>query len=340
VADTYVQPNDANNVVDGTGALTLAEAAKLEKDTFKQGIMEMFANVNPILSRLPFLSIEGNSYEYDYEKKLPAVGFRSVNEGYAASHGQTDKRSVGLAIAGGDLDVDKFIIQTRGSKYNQRAVQEAMQTKALSLKWLKTFFDGNRATSGNEEFDGLNVLLGDAWYADKDVVWANTSTNGVSAWDTSDAGSPLLEQLDEAIDNCIGEPDMIVCNKTVRRFITRIAKKDGQIAISPDRWGWQQESYRNIPLIVVEDDNEGNAILGFDETAGSDTETTSAYVLKLGADEYVSGLQNGGMDVRDIGELETKPSMRTRVEWYTSLAIFHPRAAQRIAGIKKTFAQS
>jgi len=36
------------------------------------------------------------------------------------------------------------------------------------------------------------------------------------------------------------------------------------------------------------------------------------------------------MDVRDMGELETKPSFRTRVEWYNGFGVFAPRSASRL----------
>ena len=47
----------------------------------------------------------------------------------------------------------------------------------------------------------------------------------------------------------------------------------------------------------------------------------------------VSGLENGGMDVRDMGELETKPAFRTRVEWYSGMGVFAPRSAARLNNI-------
>jgi hypothetical protein len=39
------------------------------------------------------------------------------------------------------------------------------------------------------------------------------------------------------------------------------------------------------------------------------------------------------MEARDLGELQTKPAMRTRVEWYAGIAMFHGRAAARLRGI-------
>ena len=51
------------------------------------------------------------------------------------------------------------------------------------------------------------------------------------------------------------------------------------------------------------------------------------------SDEGVVGLQNGIMEVRDLGELQTMPVMRTRVEWLVGMAVMHGRAAARLRGI-------
>ena len=47
----------------------------------------------------------------------------------------------------------------------------------------------------------------------------------------------------------------------------------------------------------------------------------------------LSGIQNGGMSVRDLGEQDSKPVFRTRVEWYAGIALWHGRAAARLRGI-------
>ena len=40
------------------------------------------------------------------------------------------------------------------------------------------------------------------------------------------------------------------------------------------------------------------------------------------------------MTARDLGELESKPVFRTRVEWFSGLTCYHGRAAARLGGIK------
>ena len=83
-------------------------------------------------------------------------------------------------------------------------------------------------------------------------------------------------------------------------------------------------------------DPNGSAFptLAFDEVAsgGGGAVTTSMYIVSLG-DQMLTGIQNGGIDVRDLGELEGKPALRTRVEWYNGISIYHPRAVARLRDI-------
>jgi len=58
----------------------------------------------------------------------------------------------------------------------------------------------------------------------------------------------------------------------------------------------------------------------------------SIYVVSFG-DGKIVGLQNGIMDVRDLGEIDAQPVFRTRVEWLVAMAVMHGKAAARIWGI-------
>jgi hypothetical protein len=94
--------------------------------------------------------------------------------------------------------------------------------------------------------------------------------------------------------------------------------------------------YAGVPIVNVGNGLAGTPILGFDETQGASALTSSMYAVKWGEEEYVSGLTNGGIDVYDLGELETKPAFRTRIEWYNAIAIFNARGAARLKGILQT----
>lgn len=300
-------------------ALTLVEASKLYAgDPVRSAIIELYARSSDVLRTLPFENISGNAYRYNREQTLPGVGFRGVNEAYTESTGILNPITEPLVIAGGDLDVDKFIIDTMGE--NQRSQHEAMKVKAISLNWTLKFFKGDQ-TSEPREFDGLQVRC--------------TGDQLIAAGSTA-SGTPLsLAKLDQLID-AVTDPMYIAMNKSMRRRMTAAARTytvGGFITYSQDEFGRTQTVYNDLPILIADEDNTGSQILPFTEAATSGSSlATSIYCMSFG-DGMLSGLQNGVMDVRDLGELDSKACFRTRVEWYCGLAVFHGRAAARLYSI-------
>jgi hypothetical protein len=300
-------------------ALTLLEAEKYSTDTLKKGVIETFARNSAVFELLPFMEIAGNSYKYNQEATLPDIAFRGVNEGYVESAGVINQLSEGLTILGGDVDVDRYLAQTRGNVNDLRAIQTEMKSKSLALEWTRSFFKGDSATNTNQ-FDGLEKRL-----VGNQVIEAGA--NG---------GALTLALLDELIDAVEGEPDVLFMSKAMRREVKKLLQASQHyIESGEDSFGRPVATYGGIPIRVIETDGAGNEILGFDETQGTGTQTASIYAVKFGADQYVSGLRNGSVNVRDLGEIDAKPVFRTRIEFYSGMAVFHPRAAARLKGITK-----
>lgn len=301
-------------------SLTLVEAAKQSQNPIQSAVIEMYAAGSDILRVLPFDDIEGNALRYNREETLPGIGFRGINESYTESTGILNPQVEPLVIAGGDLDVDKFIVDTMGA--GQRSVQEAMKVKALALAWTKTFVKGDSATEPRE-FDGLQARL-----TGNQKLYAGTTDGG-------DALS--LTKLDQLIDT-VESPTHLIMNKTMRRRLTAAARTTsigGFITWAKDEFGRQIVMYGDLPILIADYDNEGNQILPFTELGytGSTATGCSIYCVSL-TDGMLTGIQNGGVDARDLGELQTKPAYRTRVEWYAGISCRHGRAAARLAGVK------
>lgn len=300
-------------------ALTLVEAAKLETgDVIRQAIIELYAGSSSILANLPFTGISGNALKYNRESALPGIGFRGVNEAYTASTGILNPITESLVIAGGDLDVDKFILDTMGA--NQRAVHEAMKVRALGLAWTSKFIKGD-SLADPREFDGLQTRI--------------TGSQLIAAGSTANGTALSLGKLDEAIDQTLNPTHLVMSKAMARKFsaAARNSSVAGYITYSIGAFGQRVMEYNGLPILTVDLDNAGAAILPFTEAATSGTATaTSIYVLSVG-DGALVGLQNGGMDVRDLGELQTAPVLRTRVEWYNGIAVFNGRAATRLWSI-------
>ena len=292
-------------------ALTLIEAAKMASgDAVRSAIIELYAGSSDILRVLPFEDIAGNALKYNREGNLPGVGFRGVNEAYTPSTGVLNPITEPLVIAGGDLDVDNFIIKTMGASIRGR--HEAMKVRALALAWTRKFLKGDQ-NSDPREFDGLQTRL-----VGNQLIAAGATANGTAL---------SLGKLDEAIDQTLN-PTHLIMNKSMARKLTvaaRTSSVGGNIDYTVDEFGKRVMNYNGLPIITVDLDGDGVSILPFTEAATSGTATaTSIYVVSLGGDG-VTGIQNGGVDVRDLGELQTAPVWRTRVEWFTGIAAFNGR---------------
>lgn len=305
-------------------SLTLLEAAKLETgDIYRSGVIELYAGSSSILLNLPFDDIDGNALKYNREASLPGIGFRGVNEAYTPSTGILNPLTEALVIAGGDLDVDKFIVDTMGA--NQRTVHEAMKIRALGLAWTRKFIKGSVATDARE-FDGLQVRV-----TGSQLIPAG-STNG---------GTPLsLAKLDEAVDQTLNATHLIMSKAMARKFsaAARLTSVSGYVTWGQDQLGKRIMMYDGLPILTLDLDGTETAIIAFNEVSyesaawGGTSTGTSIYVVSFG-DGMLTGIQNGGIDVRDLGELQTSPLYRTRCEWYNGIVIYNGRAVTRLGSI-------
>lgn len=299
--------------------LTLIEASKLYDNPLQSGVIEIFARENPVLERLPFVDIQGNAYRYNREGTLPGIAFRGINESYSESTGVINPQTENLTICGGDSDFDAALIAMGTGSNDIRAAHDGLKSKALTLNWLKTWFDGDSSTEPRE-FDGINLRL-------------TGTTNELEAGAAGGAAL-TLDKLDELIDAVNGSPDVLLMNKTMRRKVNKLMRAAGQaFEIVSDAFGRQIPAYAGVPIGIVEEDASGTDILAFDEDDGSgNPDTTSIYAARFGLDG-VHGIQTAPIDARDLGEQDTKPVHRTRIEWYSGIVIKHPEAIARLRWI-------
>ena len=301
-------------------SLTLVEASKLSADDpLRSAVIELYARSSDILRTIPFENITGNAIRFNREETLPEVGFRAVNESYNESSGVFNPITEPLVIAGGYLDVDKFIIDTKGEEV--RSAHEALQVKALGLTWTKKFIKGNNS-SLPREFDGIQVRC--------------TTDQTISAGATVGGAALSLAALDELIDT-VEDPMYLIMNKAMKRRLTQAARNTsvgGFISYQQDEFGIPVTMYNDLPILVVDKDETNTDIMAFDEadSTGTTATATSIYCVSFGDGKFV-GLQNGGINVADLGELQTQPVYRTKVEWYTGLCLYHTKAVARLRHI-------
>ncbi|WP_372672981.1 major capsid protein [Amycolatopsis kentuckyensis] len=314
-------------------AVTLAQAALLSQNSLQRGVIETFVQANAILDRIPLMSIEGNAYAYNEEATLPGVAFRSVNEAYTESTGTVNQKSESLVILGGDADVDRFIVQTRGNLNDQRATQTAMKVKAASYKFSDTFFNGD-VTVDSKSFDGLKKRLTGAQVIDAGTNGAPVLGNGGS---DAQAWFDALDALVAQVPGLTGDNGAIYANASVIAKTKSAGRRLGGVeTVREDSTGKRIVQWNGIPMLDPGNTAAGAPILPQTETQGTSNIASSVYAVKYGNDEgdqAVTGLTNGGVMVDDLGFLQSQPVYRTRIEFYCGLALFGGKAAARLRGV-------
>ncbi|MCA1232022.1 MULTISPECIES: major capsid protein [Bacillus] len=299
-------------------AISLVESAKLTQDALKKGVITEYAQNSAALEVLPFIEMEGNAFSYNREGALPGIDFRGVNEAYKESSGTVNNQVARLAILGGDVDVDKFIAQTRSNINDQRMVQTSLKVKAFARFFEKNFIDGDVGANPNG-FDGLKKLT-------------------TSVVDAGENGNTLtLSMLDELLDAVDGGPNVLLMSKEMRRNLKALIQAENGYFETEgyDAFGRPVLMYGGVPIRTIGKDTNNAEILGFNETQGTSTDTGSIYALRVDEADGVAGITNGGVQVYDLGELQQKPAYRTRIEFYAGLVVQNSSSAARLKGVQR-----
>jgi len=299
--------------------LSLIEAKKHSRNPQELAVITELS-AGPLLSTLPFREVQGSGLFWKRETELGDVGFRAFNDSYDESYAQVQQYSEALKLFGGDIRVDRAIVDLEGAQ--ARAFQVQAKVRAMRLAFEALFINGD-SNSTAAEFDGLSVRLPAASYATNSQVIRNASS--ASALD--------LGALDEAIDavDAQGGTKYLVMSKSARRHLSASARASNQIDIMRSEFGGQQLVYGGLPVLEIDRDHKNVAILD------SSPANQSIYVVSFGND-HLTGIQNGGPQVRDLGEDTASPTLVTRVEWYCGVALMNGRAAARLTNVDATAA--
>ncbi len=292
--------------------LTLIEAMKHETRVDRLAVTKTFVE-GQLLRRLPFRNLAGGALQFAKEKKLPRVGFRAVNEGYRRDYGAVANESEFVHLFGGDLDVDRSIVDLNGPE--ARASQTEQKVRSMRLTLEAAIINGDAAFDPRA-FNGLSKRL---------VPGQAQTVDNVS-------GTVKLTKLEELVDsvNALGGDKVILTSRAGRRQISHASREaGGDLYQVIDGRHW----FEDTEILVLDQDAQGNEVLGFGEAAN----TTSIYCVALG-DELMTGIQGPfegryGISVRDFGEVQDAPVFRTRVDWYVGFAVVHDKAIARLYNV-------
>lgn len=299
-------------------AVTFAQAANLVADPVRRGAIETAMQVSNVWDRLPWEPIQGNAYAYDKDRALPGTAFRTVNEGYIESTGIVNQDTENLVILGGDADVDQYIEKTMGSARGVlMADQVRMKLESAQATFVDAMFNGDVAANP-KGFDGLRKRVVGEQVIDS-AAPANTAA--------------FLSELDDLFSQVNGGPDVVYGpSNVIARLKTLGRTVGGADYVNSEITGKREFTWNGVPFIDPGAHWSGRRILGYDTATGGDL-----FAVKFAqswSDEGVMGITNGGLNATFLGELQDKPAIRTRIDFYCGLVAQGGRSAARLRAVK------
>ncbi|MCK9597426.1 MAG: hypothetical protein M0R06_00220 [Sphaerochaeta sp.] len=319
-------------------AWTLAEFSKIEEDPLRKSVIDTLLMESNILELLPWETIGTLSTTIVKIKDLPSFGYRKINAGYSESTGHFEQATETISLGGLDIDTDKAIARAKNSIADARAIQQQLALKAAAYNFNYKFITGN-PTTDPEEFKGLRLRVDDVYtagYTDQKIQ-CNDYDTGI-LYDTAHRNAFLndLDKLVYAIDG--HNPEFLLMNHKMLLALRSLLRQEKLLDSTKDMFDRRIDMYGSARLIDigVQSDQQTEIILNTETAAGAasgGTECTSIYAVKFGVGEATWGIQEYPMEVEDLGELQTAPKYRTRVDWPHGLATVSPRSIARLYGI-------
>lgn len=290
--------------------ISLAQSARMTNDVLQAGVIEVLATESKLLQLLPFMNVQGSGYTYNIEKNLGSAQFRKVNGGYTIGAIETIPVTERIVILGDEAVVDTYQIAVESDINNLMAIEVALRTKAIAHKFEKCFINGGATTGSGvpsetvaNEFVGILTRYTEA--APANIPAAALPMFTAQVIEKTD---DLIADLDTLLDMVAGGADCLIMNKKTRRQLT--AKGRAFCEYRQGEFGTQFVQYGGVDIIDIDGDLLADDVI---------------IAARFGAKEAVCGLQNGGVRVTALGEMEVQPQLKTRIEWFVGLAVFNPK---------------
>ncbi len=318
------------------GTLTLVEFAKESKDELVKAVAMILWKESPPMKYIPWETI-GSLYKKMLRiQTLPSVARRKLNQTWTSATGTTEPLTEGISLVGGNIDIDKEMVEGNQTIQEVRKLQTTMKTEAMAYEFNDSFINGSQLTD-EDDFDGLKARCNRSDMTAQKIQSA-TSTDLID--DTQAHALAFLKEMDKltyAIDG--HSPTFLVTNSIGLRNINSALRISEQLDKTKDQFGqlvtmWGQ----NIPIYDIGVKADQSTLVMADETiAGvAGPNYFSIYAVKVGEGTDFWGIQKHDLEVIDGGLLEDNVTYRTNVNWPVGLALIKKRAISRLYGVRHT----
>lgn len=315
-------------------ALTLADYSQ-HPDILISGVADVLREASPIMDNLPFYDAGSLSIEVIREAGLPQISWRRAGADHGSSKGRVDAVQETAYSFGNTIDVDKVHIKNKKTIYDARALWTKQTVRAMAFAFNDKFINGI-PTSDPDAITGI-------WYRVQNDHSSNkVNANGLDISSDAVSLAANAQTFFDLLDSLIyelpeGGKKVLLCNKTLLQRYWSIARQAGVLSTVKDTLGRELYEYKGATFLDAGyKADQTSLIIGNAEATNGSALTggaaTSLYGLTIGQ-EFLTGWQEYGLEVEDIGRLSNGVTWRTVVDWVVGLAVTHPRSIYQMHGI-------
>lgn len=317
-------------------AYALVDQLKVEGSTLRGGVIQGLVMRSNVMMTMPFEDLGTINQTVVRWKTLPGVAFRKINAAYAEGAGTYEQLNETIYPLGHDIDVDKIFVRDSKVIIDPRATQAQMTLKAIAYTFNNYFITGDQATDP-DGFTGLKKRIANLPATQTVTPSAATYPNGLTVQTSATTQNDFVDLLDNliyALDE--GMADVLYMNSKALLGISSALRRLGLLNTATDMFGRRVMRYGEGGPLFADIGflgDQSTQIITNTETYGAATTATSIYAVRYGVGEYLHGIQEYDLDVYDIGELNSGPQFRTRVDWPVGLALWNDRSVARLSGV-------
>lgn len=332
-------------------AVTLAQAAQLEKQPLKKGIMLGLTQesvISDIMTWRDIGSLAETGVRYDEVITPDWIPLGGSISSKAANAKPLSYSIYEMAL---HIDVPTMLENQDGDMLERQSVRQSMLAiRGAAYQLNDVFINGDQGVNANQP-EGMNKLV-----AGMDAAQTiGASEIDISATATSTTNMLAMERLLDSTDFIEGHGggSMIAgfCNGSFARQFRKIIMRE---KLMGDTHNWIADTFQvndprvtqrtkatkpsfvfnNIPFYNIgKKADQTTDIIANTYAEGGSAGATRVFIVRFG-DEDVEGIQGGPLDVTNIGPLEATNNLRKRLTWRPGIAAWGPRCIVKVQGIK------
>ncbi len=315
-------------------AVTLVDHANQSANQGKEIQAEIaywFLEESQVAQILPLASNLQLALQITNMETLPTIGTRKINASFSESTGTFAQKIESKYIFGHDIDVDIVLVKADPT---ERQTQRQMSAHAMAFKFNDMFINGDPAS---DEFKGLSMRVDDVnadGFSNQyiDAGSTNAANRGM-LYDTTER-QYFMDKIGELLDVTVGHrSSAFFMNSKMYLAFEAAFRRENVLRQDKDMFGRIINHWGDVPLlrIGVKADQTTEVITNT-ETLSGGSEETSIYSVRFGEKMYFWGIQQEPMTVNDLGEVQSDPVFRDRVQWVVGMAVANPRSIARAYG--------